>query len=54
MALRIPLCLFNRHRPLSGSVAWDGEGYVGTCQHCSKPILRERRNLWRRLLRDAA
>ena len=54
MALKIPLCLFNRHRPLSGSVSWDGTGYVGTCQHCGKPILRERRHVWRQVTCEAA
>ncbi len=48
MALSIPLCLFNRHRPKHGSVTWDGRGYVGTCRHCGGNIIRQRRRLWRR------
>jgi hypothetical protein len=48
MALSIPLCLFNRHRPKRGTVAWDGDGYAGRCRHCGVDIVRRSRRLWRR------
>ena len=43
------LCLFNLHRPLRRTVAWDGRCYVGDCKWCGKPIWRKRKGAWRRI-----
>ena len=48
MALRLPLCLFNRHAPRRNKVRWDGLNFVGTCRFCSKPIRKVNEKIWRR------
>ena len=41
MALRLPLCLFNRHAPTHNRVKWDGFNFVSTCRYCAQPIRRK-------------
>ena len=45
---RIPLCLFNRHRPVREGVVWDGLNYVSNCRFCGKAIRRKSRGKWLR------
>lgn len=47
----IPLCLFNRHKPVRPNVRRDARGYVGNCGFCGKNIRREARGKW---VRDRA
>ena len=44
----IPLCLFNRHRPVRPDVRHDGRAYVGNCTFCGKEIRRKSRGKWLR------
>ena len=46
MALRLPLCLFNRHVPNRHRVKWDGLNFVGTCRYCKRPIRKEEHKGW--------
>ncbi|WP_260925127.1 hypothetical protein [Novosphingobium sp. 9] len=42
------MCLFNRHKPRSKDVVWDGTHYVGECQRCGSAIRRVRHQMWLR------
>ncbi|HZU63652.1 MAG TPA: hypothetical protein VFF98_08210 [Novosphingobium sp.] len=46
MALRLPLCLFNRHAPDRNRVKWDGLHFIGKCRFCGKPIRRRDKGRW--------
>jgi hypothetical protein len=48
MALRLPLCLFNRHAPSRHRVKWDGLNFVGSCRYCKRQIRKEARGGWRK------
>jgi len=48
MALRLPLCLFNRHVPNRHRVKWDGFNFVAACRYCKRPIRKEEHSAWRR------
>ena len=48
MALRLPLCLFNRHAPTHNRVKWDGFNFVSTCRYCAQPIRRKEKGQWRK------
>jgi len=48
MALRLPLCLFNRHAPYRHRVKWDGLNFVGICRFCKRPIRKRERGSWNR------
>jgi hypothetical protein len=48
MALRLPLCLFNRHAPTRNRVKWDGLNFVGTCRFCKKAIRKQHHGSWRK------
>lgn len=48
MRFHFPLCLFNRHRPISDRVDWDGANYVGQCRFCGTRIRRMSRGKWLR------
>lgn len=48
MALRLPLCLFNRHTPNRHRVKWDGLNFVGTCRFCKSPIRKVEHRGWRK------
>ncbi|GAC1409201.1 MAG: hypothetical protein NVSMB69_10860 [Novosphingobium sp.] len=47
MRLKIPICIFDYHRPKRDAVRWDGLSYLGTCWACNKPIRRDSRGRWR-------
>lgn len=44
----IPLCLFNRHKPVRPEVRRDARGYIGSCSFCGQDIRRESRGKWLR------
>lgn len=46
MALRLPLCLFNRHAPTRNRVKWDGLNFVGTCRFCKRTIRKQHHGGW--------
>lgn len=48
MALRLPLCLFNRHAPHRNRVKWDGLNFVGPCRYCKRAIRKEHHGSWRK------
>ena len=48
MALRLPLCLFNRHSPRRSKVKWDGLNFVGSCRFCDAPIRKVNDKVWRK------
>jgi hypothetical protein len=48
MALRIPLCIFNRHIPVRKRVKWDGLHFVGQCRMCGRPICKHENGSWRK------
>lgn len=48
MALRLPLCLFNRHAPNRNRVKWDGLNYIGTCRFCKRTIRKQHHGNWRK------
>jgi hypothetical protein len=54
MALRFPLCLFNRHAPLRARVKWDGLNFVGTCRFCKRDIRKQHHGGWQKEWMDAA
>jgi len=43
------ICLFNRHRPDSRSVSWNGTHHVSRCRDCNRPVRRSMRGYWKRL-----
>lgn len=44
----IPLCLFNRHKPIRPDVRRDGRAYIGNCSFCGRDIRRKSRGKWLR------
>ena len=53
MALRLPLCVFNRHSPRRSKVRWDGLNYVGRCRYCGQTIRKIDDKVWRKELAPA-
>ncbi|MEI6640428.1 MAG: hypothetical protein WCL10_00230 [Novosphingobium sp.] len=49
MPWRNMICLFNRHRPDSRSVSWNGTHHVSRCRDCNRPVRRSMRGYWKRL-----
>ncbi|MEL1252071.1 hypothetical protein [Aurantiacibacter gilvus] len=41
-------CLFNRHAPAGHRARWNGETYIGRCEHCDAPIFRVKKGKWKR------
>ena len=54
MFLRLPFCLFNRHRSDPATVQWNGTRHVGLCRDCRCPVRKSSRGYWKRLAEEAS
>ena len=53
MHWRLVYCLFDRHRPKTASVRWDGIRHVGKCRFCGATIRKSSSGSWKRLNQPA-